>query len=54
VTLRLFVEINGWSWQPFPSVDDAERAVLTIASGDWTQDDMTTWLRDHLSPPDHS
>jgi len=53
VTLRLFVEINGWSWQPIPSVDDAERAVLAIASGDWTQDDMTTWLRDHLRQPDH-
>jgi death on curing protein len=53
VTLRLFVEINGWSWQPTPSVDDAERAVLAIASGDWTQDDMVTWLRGHLSQPDH-
>ena len=53
VTLRLFVEINGWSWQPIPSVDDAERAVLAIASGDWTQDDMTTWLGDHLRQPDH-
>ena len=53
VTLRLFVEINGWSWQPTPSVDDAERAVLAIASGDWNEDDMAAWLRDHLRQPDH-
>ena len=53
VTLRLFVEINGWSWQPIPSVDDAERAVLAIASGDWNEDDMAAWLRDHLRQPDH-
>lgn len=53
VTLRLFVEINGWSWQPFPSVDDAERAVLAIASGDWNEDDMTAWLENHLSASGH-
>ena len=28
VSLRLFVEINGWRWMTTPSVDDAERAVL--------------------------
>jgi death-on-curing protein len=51
VALRVFVEINGWSWKPTPSVDGAERAVLAIASGDWTQDDMTTWLKTYLSEP---
>ena len=29
--------------------DYAEQAVLAIASGDWDQDDMTTWLRRYLS-----
>jgi death on curing protein len=53
VSLRLFVEVNGWSWTPTPSIDDAEQAVLAIASGDWTQDDMTAWLREHLSAPGH-
>ncbi len=48
VALRLFIEINGWSWKPTPSIDDAEQAVLAIASGEWTQDDMTVWLRRHL------
>lgn len=49
VALRLFIEINEWTWKPTPSVDDAERAVLAIASGDWDQDDMTKWLRRYLS-----
>lgn len=53
VSLRLFIEINGWSWKPTPSVDDAEQAVLAIASGDWTQDEMTVWLGNHLSAPGH-
>lgn len=51
VTLRLFVDANGWSWQRMPEVDDAENAVLAIASGDWDQDDVAAWLRDHLMPP---
>ena len=52
VSLRLFIEINGWSWKPAPSIDDAEQAVLAIASGDWTQDDMAGWLERHLQAPD--
>ena len=54
VALRLFIEINRWSWEPIPSIDDAERAVLAIASGDWTQDDMTEWLGRHMSRLDQS
>lgn len=53
VTLRMFVEINGWSWQPYPSVDHAEQAVLSIASGTWDEDDMRAWLENHLNAPDH-
>ncbi len=50
VSLRMFVEINGWSWQPSPSVDDAERAVLAVASGDWNEEEMAAWLKGYLSP----
>ena len=51
VALRLFVDINGWSWNPSPSVDDAERAVLAIASGEWDEDAMEVWLRARLVAP---
>lgn len=50
VSLRLFVEINGWRWEPMPSVDDAEQAVLAVASGTWGQEQATTWLRGYLIP----
>lgn len=48
VTLRLFVEINGWHWEPKPSVDDAEAAVLAIAAGEWNEASVADWLRGHL------
>ena len=51
VALRLFVEINGWSWKRKPEVDDAERAMLAIASGEWAENEMAAWLREYLSAP---
>jgi hypothetical protein len=32
-------------------VDDADRAMLSIASGEWDQAQVAAWLRDHLLPP---
>lgn len=52
VSLRLFVDINNWSWDPSPSIDDAEAAVLAIAAGDWDETDAANWLRTHLRPLD--
>ena len=49
VALRLFVEINDWQWTTTPSVDEAERAVLAIASGDWDETQTAAWLRQHLA-----
>lgn len=51
VSLRLFVEINGWSWSRAPSIDDAERAVLSVASGEWDEERTSVWLRGHLAAP---
>jgi len=48
VALRLFVEINGWSWSARPSVDDAEQVVLAIAAGEWDEDRTAEWLSEHL------
>lgn len=52
VALRFFVEINGWSWKPVPSIVDAERAVLAVAAGNWNQAEMAAWLTDHLAAPE--
>jgi death-on-curing protein len=51
VSLRVFVEINGWSWKARPEVDDSERAVLAIASGEWAEAEFAEWLRGHLVAP---
>jgi death-on-curing protein len=45
VTLRVFIEINDWSWTRSPTVDDAEHAVLAVAAGDWDEKTMAAWLR---------
>jgi hypothetical protein len=37
VALRMFVEIDGWSWSERPSVDEAEQVVLAIAAGSGTR-----------------
>jgi hypothetical protein len=50
VTLRVFVEINDWTWQPYPTVDEAERAVLAIAAGEWDHQRISSWLGAHLTP----
>lgn len=51
VAMRLFIELNGWTWRAGPNVDDAERAVLAIASGEWGHEQMSAWLRDRLEQP---
>jgi death-on-curing protein len=48
ISLRLFVEINDWSWSPRPTVEEAEQAVLGIAAGSWTLHTTTAWLEKHL------
>jgi death-on-curing protein len=50
VSLRVFVEINDWTWQPYPTVDEAEHAVLAIAVGDWEHERIRNWLKAHLMP----
>lgn len=51
VALRLFIEINGWNWKHTPSVDEAERAVLAIAAGQWDEQRTAVWLRGYLAAP---
>lgn len=51
VAMRLFLEINDWAWRAVPDVDDAERAVIAIAAGEWEREQMAAWLRDRIQPP---
>jgi hypothetical protein len=38
VTLWLFIEMNAGHWAAYPSVDEAERAVLAMAAGEWDEE----------------
>ena len=49
-SLRVFVEVNGWQFDPYPSVDDAETAMVAIAAGDWDETATADWLRPILHP----
>lgn len=48
VSLRLFVDINGWTWEPTPDIDEAESAVLAIAAGEWDEAAVAAWLQQYL------
>ena len=50
VSLRLFIEINEWTWDHKPSIDDAEAAVLAVAGGEWDEAAAAEWLRTQLRP----
>jgi len=49
--MRVFIEKNAWCWTSYPSVDEAEQAVLGVASGDWDERRTAEWLRERLDPP---
>ena len=48
VTLQLFIDMNGWLWNPYPSTDDAEQAVLSVASEEWNEERTAEWLQTYL------
>jgi death-on-curing protein len=50
VTLRVFIEMNSWHWDTYPSVDEAERVVLAVAAGEWDEARTASWLRDRIEP----
>jgi death-on-curing protein len=54
VSLRVFIEINDWTWVATPSIDETEHAVLAIAGGGWDEATTADWLRRHLASPDNT
>lgn len=52
VSMRMFVEANGWRWTTSPDVDEAEETVVGIAAGTLDEAGTATWLRRYLAPPD--
>lgn len=52
VSLRMFVEVNGWTWSSYPDIDDAESTVLAISASDIDEAGTASWLRRFLAPPE--
>lgn len=45
-TTEIFLLMNGYELSA--SVYGAERAMILLASGDLTRDELTHWIRDHI------
>lgn len=52
VSMRMFVEVNGWRWSSYPDIDDAESTVLAISAGSLDEAGTGAWLRRFLAPPE--
>ena len=49
-TLTLFIDLNGGTWTPDPpDVDDAEHAMLAVASGEIDEATFADWLRERVA-----
>ncbi len=44
VALRVFMELNDWEWVSYPSVDDAERLMLDVATGTLREGEVEEWI----------
>ena len=44
VAMRYFIVLNGWTWREQLTVDEAEAAVIAVASGDWDEVKTAEWL----------
>ena len=50
VALRVFMELNEWEWAPDPPVDEAERLMLDVAGGTWSEQEAAAWLTRRIRP----
>jgi death-on-curing protein len=50
VALRVFIELNDWEWVPYPSVNEAERLILDVAGGTWSEREVAEWLSPRIRP----
>jgi death-on-curing protein len=44
--LETFLVLNGHELSA--EIDDAERAILGVAAGEWTREQFVSWVRNHL------
>lgn len=52
MALVVFIDLNGGRWAPNPpSVDEAERTMLSVAAGDISEEALAEWLRQRVAFP---
>ena len=51
VSMRMFIDMNGWSWSRRPELDEGEVTVLAIAAGELDEQQTAAWLRTYLVTP---
>lgn len=48
--LVLFIDVNDGTWDPDPpDVDEAEQAMLAVASGEIDEAELAVWLRERVA-----
>ena len=52
VSMRMFINMNGWSWSRRPELDEGEETVLAIAAGEIDEKQTAAWLRGYLVAPE--
>ncbi|MGO9875915.1 MAG: hypothetical protein ACLPVY_19225 [Acidimicrobiia bacterium] len=50
--MRMFIDVNGWSWSRRPELDEGESTVLAIAAGELDEEQTAVWLRAYLIAPE--
>jgi death-on-curing protein len=51
-SLIVFLDLNGWTWEPDPpDVDQAEFAMQSVAAGEVDEAWLADWLRARVRPP---
>ena len=48
LAMEYFLATNGY--EIAASVDEQERIILAVASGQWTREALALWIRDHVAP----
>ena len=50
--MRMFIDMNGWSWSRRPELEEGEKTVLAIAAGELDEERTAAWLREYLVAPE--
>ena len=49
VSLRVFIELNGWRWKAQPNIEEAEAMVIAVAASEADETRVAEWLRQYVT-----